>query len=79
MDSPGFNAQFCTYTFLENESKDIVAMEVVDKREVQGISVNMEKCAFIKGLEGLQDKGVSVTEVVTDAHSQITALLSKFS
>lgn len=79
MDSPGFNAQFCTYTFLENKSKDIVAMEVVDKREVQAVSVNMEKLGFIKGLEGLQDKGVAVTEVVTDAHSQITALLSKFS
>ena len=79
MDSPGFNAQFCTYTLLENESKDIAAMEVVDKKEVQEVSVNMEKYAFIKGLEGLQDKGLSVTDVVTDANSQITALLSKFS
>ena len=76
MDSPGFNAQFCTYTFLENETKDIVAMEIVDKREVDNVGVNMEKYGFIKGMEGLLNRGVTIEEVVTDAHSQISALMS---
>ena len=76
MDSPGFNAQFCTYTFLENETKDIVAMEIVDKREVDNVGVNMEKYGFIKGMEGLLNRGVTIEEVVTDAHSQISALMT---
>ncbi len=77
MDSPGYNAQYCTYTAMENNTKDIVSLMVVDKREVEGKSTNMEKRGFIKAIEELKDKGLTVSEVVTDAHIQIMATISK--
>ena len=78
MDSPGYNAQFCTYTSMDNAHKDIISVVVVDKREVDKKSVNMERYGFIKTLEELREKGVTVVEVVTDAHSQIIATVRKF-
>lgn len=40
-------------------------------------STNLEKACFEKGLKFLKDAGVNVVEVVTDAHVQIAALMSK--
>ncbi len=62
---------------LENTTKDIVSIMVVDKQEVDGNSTNMEKRGFIKAIEDLKDKGMTVSEVVTDAHIQIMAAISK--
>ena len=77
MDSPGFNAQYCTYTMIEHDTKDILEMVVVDKRIVNGKSTNMEKRGFVLGIEKLiKEDDLDVTEVVTDAHVQIKALIS---
>ena len=46
MDSPGFNANFCTYVLMNNDILDIFDMVVVDKREVGLKSTNMEKKRF---------------------------------
>ncbi|XP_052238264.1 uncharacterized protein LOC127849576 [Dreissena polymorpha] len=35
MDSPGHCAKYCTYTCMNQQTKWILAMEVVDKRECQ--------------------------------------------
>ena len=78
MDSPGYCAQFCTYTTMDNGTKDIVNVEIIDKRECQLKSVNMEKLGFVKTMEELKKKGVTVVEVVTDAHCQIIATVSKY-
>ena len=75
MDSPGFNANFCTYVLMNNDSLDILDMVVVDKREVGLKSTNMEKEGLIRGLEQIH-KGVNVVEIATDAHSQITKMIS---
>lgn len=76
MDSPGFCAQFCTYTGMENETKQIISVVNIDKRETKRISVNMEKEGFIRTFDKLQQE-VKLTEVCTDAHIQISALFSK--
>ena len=54
MDSPGFNAQYCTYTLIDNKTKDIATIAFVDKREVDSKSTNMEKLGFIKGVEAVR-------------------------
>ncbi|XP_062379106.1 uncharacterized protein LOC134067711 isoform X2 [Sardina pilchardus] len=76
MDSPGFCAQYCTYTAMDNSSKQIISMVSLDKRETQRNSVIMEKEGFVRTLETLRQE-LNVTEVCTDAHSQISALFTK--
>lgn len=63
---------------MDYESGDILDIRVIDKREAEYKSTNMEKMAFLQMLQLLQGKGLVVKEIVTDAHLQITALLSKY-
>ncbi|KAG1928002.1 hypothetical protein F2P79_023847, partial [Pimephales promelas] len=76
MDSPGFCAQYCTYTIMENDTKEILSLVNVDKRETQRNSVIMEKEGFIRSFDQLYHE-VKLAEVCTDAHSQISALFSR--
>lgn len=79
MDSPGFNVQYCTYTLMENDSKDILGTVVVNKRIVDGKSTNMKR-GFIMGIAKLvTEVGIDITEVATDAHVQYKALIRKYS
>ncbi|XP_071819789.1 uncharacterized protein [Apostichopus japonicus] len=73
-DSPGHCAQYCTYSFMDDDSSKILHLEVVDVREVGGKSPNMERVGFERGLDFLM-KEFKICEVVTDAHVQIKALL----
>lgn len=66
MDSPGFCAQYCTYTAMDNESKKIINMVNIDKRETQRNLVVMEKEGFIHTFETLCEE-LRVTEFCTDA------------
>ncbi|XP_061580826.1 uncharacterized protein LOC133446766 [Cololabis saira] len=75
MDSPGHCAQYCTYTTIEQESRDIVHIVSLDKRETNRNSVIMEKECFIRTMDALLPV-IRITEVVTDAHTQISALLN---
>lgn len=43
MDSPGHNAQYCTYTFMENSTKQILCVITMDKRMTDRKSTNLEK------------------------------------
>ncbi|PIK35765.1 hypothetical protein BSL78_27409 [Apostichopus japonicus] len=70
-DSPGHCAQYCTYSVMDYETCDILDIQVVDKREADLKSTNMEKIAFLRALETLEKSDVKVEEVVTDAHPQI--------
>lgn len=76
MDSPGFSAQYCTYTSMDNSSKQIISMVNIDKRQTMRNSVAMEKEGFIRTVETLR-KELDVVEFCTDAHMQISALFSK--
>ncbi|XP_035671511.1 uncharacterized protein LOC118412627 [Branchiostoma floridae] len=75
MDSPGYCAQYCTYTVMDNESKSIVTVEVVDKRETDRKSTVMEKAGFQRAMDDLLNRRVPVKEVCTDAHVQIGSLM----
>ncbi len=43
MNSSRFCAQYCTYSVMENDSKEIISMVTVDKWETTQNSVIMEK------------------------------------
>ncbi|KAK5876300.1 hypothetical protein CesoFtcFv8_025667 [Champsocephalus esox] len=76
MDSPGFCVHYCTYTAMDNDSKNIICMVNIDKRETQRNSVIMEKEGFVHTMNTLREE-LHVTEMCTDAHTQILALFSK--
>ena len=75
-DSPGYSAQYLTYTLMNHKSKAIISLKVVDCREAELKSVNMEKIGFETVMEEVR-ASVTVKEVVTDAHTQIKSLMSK--
>lgn len=77
MDSPGHNAQYCTYTFMENSTKQILCVITMDKTMTDSKSTNLEKACFVKGLQFLLQNDIQVIEVITDEHLQISALMSK--
>lgn len=62
---------------MEHGTGHILAQVVVDKRMTTS-SVAMEKVGLRKGLELLQEKGLKITELVTDAHTGITAMMSTY-
>lgn len=74
-DSPGHSAQYCTYSMMDNESKKILSLITMDKRQTEKKSSNMEKACFVRAMEELAENGVVVSEVVTDAHLQIGAVM----
>ena len=76
MDSPGHCAQYCSYSAMENDSKQIINVVNIDKRETGRNSVIMEREAFIKTFDKLHEE-LNLSEVCTDAHVQIGALFSK--
>ena len=78
MDSSGHCAQYCSYTMMDNTTKQIVSLVTMDKTHIAGKSANLEKACFIKSMTALTQKRVRISEVVTDSHVQITALMSKF-
>ncbi|XP_065068067.1 uncharacterized protein LOC135693488 isoform X2 [Rhopilema esculentum] len=73
-DSPGHCATYCTYSFIDTVSDLIVHQEIVDVRDANMKSPNMEKLGCKKGLDKLQ-KNMKVRGFVTDDHSQISAML----
>lgn len=77
MDSPGHSAQYCSYTVLENETNKILSILTLDKRETDKKSTNLEVLGFNRTMKAMKEKKVNVVEVVTDAHLQIGALMSK--
>lgn len=76
-DSPGHTAKYCTYTVMDIETEAIVEQIVVDKRETDLKSGNMETKGFQKALGNLQNAEVKIKEVVTDANPSVSALMSK--
>ena len=63
---------------MENDSKDILHVEIRDKRQTALISSRMEVDALLKGLVHLKDEdALELVEMVTDAHTTITSRMRK--
>ena len=78
MDSPGHSAQYCTYTMMEYNSKDILACEILDKRMTNLKSAVMEKEGLRRCLKKLIGAGIKIRELCTDGSTSIAAMISKF-
>ena len=76
-DSPGHCAQYLTYTIMENDTKDVLHVEVMDKRQAGMVSGRMEPKALMKSLDSLKADNMKVAEMVTDAHTVVTCRMSK--
>ena len=63
---------------MEHGTGHIAAMVTLDKRETGGSSVAMEKEGLKRAVKHLQENNMTIEEVVTDAHSGITAMMSKY-
>ena len=79
MDSPGHCAQYFIYTMMEKTTKKIASCLTLDKRVAGGKSTNLEKLGFVKSMHALAANNLNITEVATDAHVQVTSIMSKFS
>ena len=75
-DSPGHSSTYCQYTFMDTFSNLIIHQELIDVREADHKSPNMEKIGCQRGLEYLIDN-VIIHGIVTDSHPQITAMIGK--
>ena len=75
-DSPGYSAKYCTYTMMDMDTQKVVDFEVVQVTQTTS-SVAMEKMGFEVVLERLLQKGVTVTQICTDRHIGINALMNK--
>lgn len=63
---------------MDNETKQVVHMEVGDSREVERKATRMEKVVIQRGLGHLLDiTKMSIVEVITDGSQSIIKLLSK--
>ena len=75
-DSLGHCATYCTYSFMDTTSNLILHQEIVDVREANLKSPNMEKLGCKRGLDKLKEN-VNLKGLVTDDHNQISAMMSK--
>ena len=75
-DSPGFSAKNLCYFIMEVSSKYILHVQIVDKRHVGLVSVNMEVEGLKKSLTKVEED-LNVVELVTDASSSVKKLLGK--
>ncbi|KAI8493287.1 hypothetical protein Bbelb_292910 [Branchiostoma belcheri] len=75
-DSPGYNAKYCCYTFMEEQRKYIVDFQLVQVSETTS-SQAMEKMGFLRSLEFLQNEGMSIECIATDRHVGIRAALKQ--
>ncbi|XP_033119243.1 uncharacterized protein LOC117118691 [Anneissia japonica] len=77
-DSPGHNAKYLSYSFVDEESDKILHFELVQVTEAPGqASTNMERLAFNRGMQYLQDENVIVDGIATDRHPQIASDMDK--
>lgn len=77
MDSPGHNATFCTVTFMDHDTHEIVHSRTIDKRQTGKVSARMEAFGIEQSIDYLLGKGLDISEVVTDQHLQVTSNMSK--
>ena len=75
-DSPGYSAKYCTYTLVEQDTGLIVDFQLVQVSEVSN-SVGMEKEGFLRSVNELVTKGLTVAQIATDRHLQITSVMKK--
>ena len=75
-DSPGYSTKYGTYTHIEQDTGLIIDFQLVQVSEVAN-SVVMEKEGFQLSLNKLQSMGMTISQISTDRHPQISCLMRK--
>ncbi|XP_051985367.1 uncharacterized protein LOC127645746 [Xyrauchen texanus] len=73
-DTPGFSAKYCHYTFMLDDTKEILHTELVQVTEATS-SVTMEPLAFKRGMTELMDQGLDVEVMATDRSTSIQKIM----
>ncbi|XP_033756770.1 uncharacterized protein LOC117339337 [Pecten maximus] len=68
--SPGHTAKYGSYTLMDVETSKVIDLQLVQSNEVKN-SYNMELEGLKRSLRFLEEEGVSVSDLVTDRHSQV--------
>ncbi|XP_075466215.1 uncharacterized protein LOC142500249 isoform X2 [Ascaphus truei] len=76
-DCPGLSSKYQTCTMMDYSTKKIVDIKVIDTQDVTGESSHVEILALKKSLEFIISKGIAVTEIITDTHSQIKTYMKE--
>jgi hypothetical protein len=74
-DSPGFTAEYCTVSAIEMESKQVLEISTIQKKECQNISARMEPEGVKRVLDEITDRQVSIENVTTDKNPSVCKLL----
>ncbi|WAR05813.1 hypothetical protein MAR_021182 [Mya arenaria] len=74
-DSPGHSAQYFSYSVMDNETKKVIMVKTVDRRETDRESVTIKKVPLKACLEDLLQNQVNITELITDGHLGIAAMM----
>jgi hypothetical protein len=61
-----------------HDTLDITSMQIMDKRQVDGVSTRMEPELFKKGFNDLIRLGFDIKEVVTDENSTVAKYMRKY-
>ena len=76
-DSPGHNAKYRTYTFMDSDTGKIVSFSVVQVTETTSSNA-MEKEGFVRCISSLENgNDVSIDRITTDRHTVITSTMAK--
>ena len=76
-DSPGHNAKYGTYTFMDSDTGKIVSFSVVQVTETTSSNA-MEKEGFVRCISSLENgDDVSIDRITTDRHTVITSTMAK--
>uniref|UniRef100_A0A915D068 Transposase n=1 Tax=Ditylenchus dipsaci TaxID=166011 RepID=A0A915D068_9BILA len=75
-DSPGYSAELCCVAAIDNESKQVMRFEAVQKNETGNVSTRMELEGVKRCIQGLEESGIIIKSVTTDRHSQIRAYMA---
>ncbi|KAK0156598.1 THAP domain-containing protein 4 [Merluccius polli] len=73
-DSPGFSAKYTTYSFMSDETKEIIMVDLIQVTEATS-SPAMETLGFRRGLDHLIQAGVGVDVITTDRSPSIMKLM----
>lgn len=74
-DSPGSSAKYCAYSLMDQSTGLILHCEVIDKRETELKSPNMERLGLQRSLQFLKSRSIDIEELTTDASLTIIATM----
>ena len=74
-DSPGYCAQFCTYTLMDYATNLIIIIQLVERSETRGSSPAMEISGLERALQEVKSLSIDTNCLATDHHPSVVKLI----